>query len=114
MAPGPIPALQSVASLLGQSDGEHRVVYLISDFRTRQWDDPAELRKELSQLDAAGAEVHLINCVDRARPNLAIVSLTPADGIRAAGVPWFMEVMGGRRSRCPRFRPARSPRNAFS
>jgi hypothetical protein len=92
MAPGPIPALQSVASLLGQSDGEHRVVYLISDFRTRQWDDPAELRKELSQLDAAGAEVHLINCVDRARPNLAIVSLTPADGIRAAGVPWFMEV----------------------
>jgi hypothetical protein len=92
LASGPMPALQSVASLLGQSDGEHRVVYLISDFRARQWDDPAELRKELSQLDESGAEVHLVHCVDKTRPNLAIVSLAPADGIRAAGVSWFMEV----------------------
>ena len=51
-----------------------------------------DLRKELLRLDEAGAEIHLVNCVDRARPNLAIVSLAPAEGIRAAGVPWFMEV----------------------
>ncbi len=89
---GPMPALQAVAQLLGPSDGELRVVYLVSDFRARQWDDAGQLRTELLRLDEAGAEIHLVNCVDRARPNLAIVALKPADGIRAALVPWFMEV----------------------
>jgi hypothetical protein len=89
---GPMPALQAIAQLLGGNEGERRVVYLISDFRTRQWDNPTDLRAELSRLNEAGAEVHLIDCVDRARPNLAIVSLAPTEGIRAAGVPWFMEV----------------------
>ncbi len=37
-AAGPMPALQAVAQLLGRSDGERRVVYLVSDFRARQWD----------------------------------------------------------------------------
>ena len=39
-------------------------------------------------------EIHLINCVDRVRPNLAIVSLAPAEGIRAAGVPLIDERRG--------------------
>lgn len=92
MAVGPMPAIQAVDSLLGQSDGERRIVYLVSDFRARQWDEPAALRTELLHLDRAGVEIHLVDCVDRARPNLAICSLGPVDGIRAAGVPWFMEV----------------------
>jgi hypothetical protein len=91
-AAGPMPALQAVGQLLGQNDGERRIVYLLSDFRARQWDRPTQLRTELLQMNAAGAEIHLVNCIDRARPNLAIASLAPADGIRAAGVPWFMEV----------------------
>jgi hypothetical protein len=91
-AAGPIPALQAVGQLLGRNDGERRIVYLISDFRARQWERPAQLRTELERMNEAGVEIHLVNCVDRARPNLAIASLAPADGIRAAGVPWFMEV----------------------
>ena len=91
-AAGPLPALQAVGKLLGGSEGEQRVLYLISDFRARQWDQPAELRKELQQLGQSGADVRLINCVDRTRPNLAIVSLAPVEGIRAAGVPWLMDV----------------------
>jgi hypothetical protein len=92
-AAGPGPAMRAVAQLLGDDEEEHRVVYLISDFRARQWNDPTDLRKELEKLAAAGAELHLIDCVDRARPNLAIVSLAPADGLRAAGVPWLMDVV---------------------
>lgn len=91
-AAGPMHALQTVAPLLGQGDGERRVVYLVSDFRARQWDDPRQLRAELWRLGDVGAEIRLINCVDRARPNLAIASLEPAEGLRAAGVPWSMEV----------------------
>jgi len=88
----PIGAVQAIGQLLGTADGERRIVYIVSDFRCREWNDPADLRKELTQLNEAGAELHLINCIGEQRPNLAIASLTPSDGIRAAGVPWFMEV----------------------
>ncbi len=91
-AAGPLPALRAIPELLGPDEGDRRVIYLVSDFRTRQWQDPRDLRDELLRLSKSGAEVHLVNCVDRARPNLAIASLEPAAGIRAAGVPWFMEV----------------------
>jgi len=91
-AAGPIGAIQAIGQLLGSADGERRIVYVVSDFRARQWGDPTDLRKELQQLNAAGAEIHLVNCIDKTRPNLAIASLAPADGLRAAGVPWFMEV----------------------
>jgi hypothetical protein len=91
-AANPIGAVQSIGQLLGLADGERRVVYIISDFRARQWNDPTDLRKALEQLNEAGAELHLINCIDKVRPNLAITSLASVDGVMASGVPWFMEV----------------------
>ncbi|MCE5267337.1 MAG: BatA domain-containing protein [Planctomycetaceae bacterium] len=89
----PLAALQAVRKLLGVGTDEQRVLYLVSDFRARQWDRPAELRKELAQWGESGTDIRLINCADRARPNLAIVSLLPVEGIRAAGVPWQMDVV---------------------
>ncbi len=88
----PLSALEALDQLLGDADGERRILYLISDFRTRQWDEPTELKKRLAQLNENKAELRLIDCVDAARSNLAITALAPAEGIRAAGVPWFMEV----------------------
>ena len=41
---GPLPALQAVAQLLGDKDGDRRILYLLSDFRAPQWNDPADLR----------------------------------------------------------------------
>ncbi|MFZ1935062.1 MAG: BatA domain-containing protein [Thermoguttaceae bacterium] len=92
LACGPLPALQAVAKFLGGGEGEHRVLYLISDFRARQWNNPTDIHQALLQLSGDGVEIHLIDCVDRVRPNLAIVSLAPAEGLRAAGVPLVMNV----------------------
>jgi len=89
---GPIPALESIGQLLGDSAGERQIVYLISDFRARQWDDPTDLRRRLAEFNQAGAELHLIDCTSGERSNLAITRLAPPEGIRAAGVPFFMEV----------------------
>ena len=89
----PLPAFETVRQMLGENTGERRIVYLFSDFRTRQWDKPDELKKRLVQLDDNRAEIRLIDCVEEpARPNLAIVSLEPEEGIRAAGVQWRMRV----------------------
>ena len=92
MPAGPNQALEAIGQLLGTSDDEHRIVYLISDFRARQWEEPADLKKRLQHLADSGAKIHLVNCVEAARPNLAIMSLRPMTGTRAAGVPLFMEV----------------------
>jgi hypothetical protein len=91
-AAGPLAAMEAVAHLLGQSEGERRIVYLVSDFRARQWDDPGPVKKTLLDWAAAGVKIRFIDCVESARPNLAIRQLAPGPGTRAAGVPLFMEV----------------------
>ena len=91
-AAGPVGVLEAIDQLLGDPDDQQRIVYLISDFRSRQWEDPADLRKHLGRLNEIRAEIHLVNCVDSSRPNLAITALASSGGTRAAGVPLSMEV----------------------
>ncbi len=91
-AVGPAECLRLIIDQTGESEGERRVVYLLSDYRAKEWKEPAELRNLLLELNASGTEVYLINCVDQMRPNLAITSLAPVEGIRAAGVSFFMKV----------------------
>ncbi|MBX7166468.1 MAG: BatA domain-containing protein [Pirellulales bacterium] len=89
---GPAEALAGLDKLLGTSAGESRVIYLVSDFRAAQWQDPQAIVPELRKLAAAGARIELISCVDQPHENLAILRLRALDGTRAAGVPLFMEV----------------------
>lgn len=91
-AAGPLKAIAALKNLLGESDDELRVIYLVSDFRRRNWNDASELRSRLEELSAQGVELRLIDCVETARPNLAVCDLRPAGGARAAGVPLFMNV----------------------
>lgn len=90
-AAGPLGAIRRAEQLLDESDG-NRVVYLVSDFRARQWDRADELRTALAALADRGVALRLIDCVDRMRPNLTIRDLSPTGGTRAAGVPLAMEV----------------------
>jgi hypothetical protein len=90
---GPAEVLRDINQILGEPEDERRILYIVSDFRSRQWNDPADLKDILLKWQAAEKEkIHLVNCVNGMRPNLAIQSLMPEEGIRAAGVPWFMEV----------------------
>jgi len=91
-APGPEQALEAIEEILGESEDQRIIVYVVSDFRSREWEDPGELKNRLAQLDQDEAELHLVHCVDQARPNLAITSVVPAGGIRAVDVAWQMEV----------------------
>ncbi len=86
----PLDALQAALSLPEASGDETRIVYLISDFRNHQWDKDTQTRQMLGQLRNQAASLHLIQCVEETRPNLAVTRLEPEAGIRAAGVEtWF-------------------------
>jgi hypothetical protein len=88
----PAQALESLEKLLADQSGENRVLYVLSDFRTKDWDDPRPAREILDRFAAEGAKLHLVRTIDAARPNLAVTGLTALPGIRAAGVPLAMEV----------------------
>ena len=92
VAAGPARALDAIEQELGEPNGDRRIVYLISDFRARQWENPADLRTPLAKLDDSGARLRLIDCVETARANLALTGLSPCEGTQAAGVPLLMEV----------------------
>ena len=82
---GPTAALEAVGQILGNSDGGERIVYLVSDFRARQWDNPADLKKHLRALNDSNAKLFLVNCVETTHPNLAIMDLAPGPGTRRRG-----------------------------
>lgn len=92
LALGPLEALAVVKQLLGQTKDETSIVYLLSDFRTKDWGNPTEYREALGQLRRSQAEVHLVNCARSTEPNLGVISIEPADETRAAGVPLFVNV----------------------
>jgi hypothetical protein len=89
---GPQPALAVLRPLIDQASDENRLVYLVSDFRTGQWDNPAEIREALRSIEQAPAKVHLVGCVRETHQNAAVVEVAPANETRAAGVPLFVNV----------------------
>jgi hypothetical protein len=92
LAVGPADALDSALQLIEDSPDQHVEVYLISDFRANEWNEADDLRERLKEFNEQGVEPKLVACVDSARPNLAITSLRPQPGTRAAGVNLVMEV----------------------
>jgi hypothetical protein len=92
LALGPADGLAVVRQLLGQTKDETSIVYLLSDFRAKDWGSPTELREALGQLRRSQAEIHLVNCSRSTEPNLGVVSIEPADETRAASVPLFVNV----------------------
>ena len=89
---GPFPALEAVERWLGNDTSEQRIVYLLTDFRALHWDEPSDLHPLLKGLSQGHTALHLVQCADRFRPNVAISALEAGDGIRAAGVPFFMDL----------------------
>lgn len=92
LAVGSRAALNVVQQLLDQGPDEKPVVYIVSDFRAKEWANPAEVSESLRKLKDAGSEIQLISCVREERPNLAVTDVKPADETRAAGVPFFVYV----------------------
>ena len=86
--------IEEVLPVIKQSildhESESSIVYVISDFRKRDWGSPAAAR-EFREIHESGAAIELIACASEERANLAITSLVPSGNVRVAGVPLMME-----------------------
>jgi hypothetical protein len=97
VASGPRGAVAAAAGVLGGGTGAANVIWLISDFRFKDWKAADETAGLLRQLSDAGCEVRLVDCAaeggDGRQPgNLTVERLEMAGGVPATGVLVPLEV----------------------
>ncbi len=92
MAVAPRDALELAGQLIRRRDGEKSTVYVLSDFRNRDWAAAPDVANAIVRLRDAGAEVELVRCAEQTAANLVIKEMKPAGSIRVAGVPLMMEL----------------------
>jgi hypothetical protein len=92
LAVGPKPSLELVNQLINSQKSEEARVYVLSDFRAKDWQDSTEITDQLNELKSNGAEIELIRCADESRGNLAIVELEPVGNVRSVNTPLEMQV----------------------
>ncbi len=91
LAVGPAEGLAAIKQMVNEGNDSATNIYLVSDFRAKEWTNVSELKRTLTELQEK-AKLNFIDCVDAERPNLTISALKPEMGIRAAGVPLKIEV----------------------
>ncbi|MEW4565678.1 BatA and WFA domain-containing protein [Bremerella sp. JC770] len=67
-------------------------VYIVSDFREKDWGSEATLRDPLSRIEQSSIELNWINCARLPQDNLAITDVTIGNGTVVAGIPTIVKV----------------------
>lgn len=91
MSPSPLDALKLVADLIEEKPNENAIVYVLSDFRQKDWDPPLALEPQFARMETMGAAIELINCTKTENLNLSISRLAPMGNVRVAETPLMME-----------------------
>lgn len=85
-------ALMATAELIKLRPDEQSNLYLISDFRSKDWDNAPGVQRTLEEIATSKTKIQLVGCAKQVRQNLSVDSIQPVRRIRAAGVPMLMEV----------------------
>ena len=88
----PEESLDSISQLVNSRNDENAIVYLLSDFREKDWPPENPVSKALKSIADAGAGTELIRCAKSLHSNLAITQLQPLGNVRVAQTPLMMEV----------------------
>jgi hypothetical protein len=89
---GAIDSLDVVSRLIQSSEDQKSIVYILSDFRTKDWSNPVTIRQRLQAIQSDSIEIQLVDCVEARHENLTITSIEPRQEVLAAGVPTMVNV----------------------
>ena len=89
----PGPAIDLANDLIRTRPSENAIVYLLSDFRDREFGEASKLSESISRLDEAVDRIELIRCESSSRENLAIRELRPTGYVRTVDVPIPMSLV---------------------
>ena len=91
-AAGPEDALAAAVKSIAETAEKYRpIVYVVSDFRFKDWERIEPISKQLAELRNKGTTIRLIRTIDVQHPNLAIRRVNTVPGIHAADVPVLLE-----------------------
>ena len=88
----PLKAIEAVEKMIEPAKDEKMILYLVSDFRTSQWQEGGALSQQLERLAGNQVQLELIQCAQEAHGNLAITELTPVPGPQVTNVALRMRV----------------------
>ena len=95
-AAGPREAIAAAAEFATAGEAANTVLWVLSDFRDRDWRAADETASVLRQVADAGGEIRFVDCSPRpgaaSRGNLAVESIRLVGGVPSAGVVLPMEV----------------------
>ena len=95
-AAGPREAIAAAAEFATSGETANTVLWVLSDFRNRDWQAADETASLLRQVADAGGEIRFVDCSPRSEAatqgNLAVESIRLVGGVPAAGVVLPMEV----------------------
>ncbi len=92
MSCGPHDAIELANRLIQQPVGETPVVYVLSDFRKKDWGQATSAVTSLDGLRRSGASIELVRTTEYCSANLAIVDLAIDSSVRVASVPIMMTI----------------------
>lgn len=84
--------LAAIGPLLQSDQSDRAIVYIMSDFRTKDWSNATILRQHLQSLSRGPVEIQLIDCVESRHENLTLSAIEPRQEVLAAGVPTMMNI----------------------
>jgi hypothetical protein len=85
-------SLELIAPLLQQASNEKAIVYLMSDYRTKDWTNTTLIKQQLLALPGSDKDIQLVDCIPDRHENLTLVSIQPQQEVLAAGVPALINV----------------------
>ncbi|GAA4421846.1 BatA and WFA domain-containing protein [Bremerella cremea] len=85
--------LQRTSEVVDQFEqSEAATVYVVSDFREKDWGSEATLLDPISRIEERATELNWINCARLPQDNLAITDVTIGNGTVVAGIPTIVKV----------------------
>lgn len=86
-----VPALQLGSELVSNTPADATVVYVISDFRRRDWQSPERIGEILEALDSDKVELRCIDAAANPAANLGVTRLAPLPDVWVSDVPVVIE-----------------------
>ena len=89
----PETMLTAAVDLVQQTVGLNPVVYFLSDFRRRNWENPEAMLKQIETIRQHGGTVRMIRVAGVEQTNLGIEQINLVEGIHAADVDVLLDVV---------------------
>ncbi len=87
-----LDSLDVVSRLIQSSEDQKSIVYVMTDYRTKDWGNPITIRQRLQAIQNESVEIQLVDCVETRHENLTITNIEPRQEVLAAGVPTMVNV----------------------